>query len=137
MHSVQTWTHGTRREAVDRLTPLLAARVTAGTTPKDPALGPVIRRYKLGSAPLVRDRRSGRSTGRLDRVLAGDLDAFLPEPSAHSEPNPRRGHMSRALTDFEVLTFDCYGTLIDLGSGHLGCTPAPVDDPSRERRLPR
>jgi ATP-dependent Clp protease ATP-binding subunit ClpC len=34
----------------------------------------IIRRYDLSPSPLVRDARSGRSTGRLDRVLAGFLD---------------------------------------------------------------
>jgi protein subunit release factor A len=37
----------------------------------------VVRRYVLGPSPLVKDRRSGRQSGRLDRVLAGDLDLFL------------------------------------------------------------
>ncbi len=30
-----------------------------------------------GSPPLVRDTRSGKSTGRLDLVLYGHLDLFL------------------------------------------------------------
>ena len=53
----------------------LRARIAgAAAMPGGPA---IVRRYRLGPAPLVRDRRTGRTTGRLDRVLKGDLDAFL------------------------------------------------------------
>jgi hypothetical protein len=40
----------------------------------------VVRRYALGAAPLVRDARSGRSTGRIDQVFDGSLDVFLAAP---------------------------------------------------------
>jgi hypothetical protein len=33
--------------------------------------------YTLGPSPLVRDTRSGKSTGRLDLVLDSHLDLFL------------------------------------------------------------
>jgi hypothetical protein len=36
-----------------------------------------VRRYTFGPAPMVRDRRTGRSTGRLDRVLAGELELVV------------------------------------------------------------
>jgi hypothetical protein len=36
-----------------------------------------VRRYRFGANPGVRDRRSGRSTPRLGRVLEGELDSFL------------------------------------------------------------
>jgi peptide chain release factor 2 len=87
MISVHGWTDGSRAEAQDRLRPLLRARVEAA---RDSALNandrpPVVRRYALGPAPLVRDVRSGRVTGRLDQVLEGHLDVFLSTPGA-SQP---------------------------------------------------
>jgi hypothetical protein len=36
----------------------------------------IVRRYRPGRAPLVRDSARGYRTGRLDRVLAGDFDLF-------------------------------------------------------------
>ncbi len=36
----------------------------------------IVRRYRPGRAPLVRDSNRGYRTGRLDRVLAGDFDLF-------------------------------------------------------------
>jgi ATP-dependent Clp protease ATP-binding subunit ClpC len=36
----------------------------------------VVRRYRPGRAPLVRDTARGFRTGRLDRVLAGDFDLY-------------------------------------------------------------
>lgn len=36
----------------------------------------VVRRYREGNSPLVRDSVRGWRTGRLDRVLAGDFDLF-------------------------------------------------------------
>jgi ATP-dependent Clp protease ATP-binding subunit ClpC len=36
----------------------------------------VVRRYRPGRSPLVRDGVRGYRTGRLDRVLAGDFDVF-------------------------------------------------------------
>ena len=36
----------------------------------------VVRRYRPGRAPLVRDSARGYRTGRLDRVLAGDFDLY-------------------------------------------------------------
>ena len=36
----------------------------------------VVRRYRPGRAPLVRDSVRGYRTGRLDRVLAGDFDLY-------------------------------------------------------------
>ena len=34
----------------------------------------VVRRYQLGGSGVIRDRRTGRSTGRVDRVLGGELE---------------------------------------------------------------
>ncbi len=50
---------------------LAAAAATADTAPREPS---ITRRYQLGSAGVVRDQRSGRSTGRVDRVLGGELE---------------------------------------------------------------
>ena len=36
----------------------------------------IVRRYRPGKAPLVRDAVRGYRTGRLDRVLAGDFDLY-------------------------------------------------------------
>jgi protein subunit release factor A len=75
--SVRTWTEGTKAQAIERLRPLLRARVDASRTAADGGRPSVVRRYCLGPAPLVRDVRSGRSTGRLDQVFEGHLDLFL------------------------------------------------------------
>jgi ATP-dependent Clp protease ATP-binding subunit ClpC len=53
-----------------------------GRTPGEPkapamlAASVVVRRYRPGKSPLVRDSVRGYRTGRLDRVLAGDFDLF-------------------------------------------------------------
>ncbi len=70
MTSLRAHTAGPETEALARLLPLLTARARA----EPPAAVAVVRRYHLGPSPLVRDRRSGRQTGRLEQVLAGDLD---------------------------------------------------------------
>ena len=36
----------------------------------------IVRRYRPGKSPLVRDGVRGYRTGRLDRVLAGDFDLY-------------------------------------------------------------
>src|SRR5205823_2132132 len=45
-------------------------------------------RYTLGPSPLVRDTRSGKTTGRLDLVLDGHLDIFL-MPADEQRPHFR------------------------------------------------
>jgi hypothetical protein len=75
--SVTAWTAARRAEAVERLLPWLLARLLEPAARGAPAGGPgLVRRYVLGPSPRVRDRRSGRDTGRLDRVLSGDRDVF-------------------------------------------------------------
>jgi len=76
MTAVRAWTDGPKAEAGERLRPLLAARVEA-TRIESSEQPSFVRRYVLGPAPLVRDVRSRRSTGRLDRVLQGHIDVFL------------------------------------------------------------
>jgi ATP-dependent Clp protease ATP-binding subunit ClpC len=49
-----------------------ALRAAAETEPTTA----IVRRYRPGRAPLVRDSVRGYRTGRLDRVLAGDFDLF-------------------------------------------------------------
>jgi ATP-dependent Clp protease ATP-binding subunit ClpC len=85
MVSVRVWADGGKTEAVKRLQPLLRARIDAAA---EPVAGrpPVVRRYTLGPAALVRDLRSGRTTGRLDQVLEGQLDVFLVPPGAERVP---------------------------------------------------
>jgi hypothetical protein len=81
MISVRGWTDGTRAQAVERLRPLLRARVDAARAAADAGgRPPVVRRYGLGPQPLVRDVRTGRSTGRVEQVLDGQLDVFLLPP---------------------------------------------------------
>jgi peptide chain release factor 2 len=78
--TLRAWTDRSRPEALEGLLPLLRARVAAaGTVPPD-GRSPVVRRYDLGPAPLVRDTRTGRTTGRIEQVLDGDLDRFLTAP---------------------------------------------------------
>jgi ATP-dependent Clp protease ATP-binding subunit ClpC len=82
MISVRGWTDGTKTEAVERLRPVLRARVEAARNAQTETASrpPVVRRYGLGPAPLVRDVRTGRSTGRVEQVLEGHLDLFLLPP---------------------------------------------------------
>jgi ATP-dependent Clp protease ATP-binding subunit ClpC len=80
MTAVRAWTDGSQAQAIERLGPLLKARVEAvRSSPSNSSvnLPPVIRRYVLGPSPYVRDLRVGRTTGRLDLVLKGHLDPFL------------------------------------------------------------
>jgi len=65
---------GRAEEAREKLEPLLKARVAAPEVSGEAAM---VRYYRLGPAPMVSDHRSGRKTGRLDRVLAGELESFL------------------------------------------------------------
>jgi protein subunit release factor B len=75
MTTLRAWSDLSRAEAVEHLRPLLQARIAAGR--QDSTSGRVIRRYTLSPAPLVRDTRSGKTTGRLDDVLDGHLDQFF------------------------------------------------------------
>jgi ATP-dependent Clp protease ATP-binding subunit ClpC len=75
MTTLHAWTDRSRADAVGLLRPLLQARVTSAGL--ESAGGEVIRRYTLSPAPLVRDTRSGLSSGRLDEVLDGCLEQFL------------------------------------------------------------
>jgi peptide chain release factor 2 len=83
MISVRGWCEGTKAEALDRMKMLLSARLQAQkqTTPEAASRPPMVRRYRLGPSTLVRDQRTGRSTGRLDQVLEGHLDMFLLPPA--------------------------------------------------------
>jgi len=78
--SVRGWCDGAKAEAIARMKLLLAARLSAQKQPA-PERPPVVRRYRLGPSTLVRDHRTGRTTGRLDQVLEGHLDMFLSPPA--------------------------------------------------------
>jgi len=79
--SVRAWCDGTRQEAIQRLRPLLWARIEAArTATAADDRPPIIRRYRLGPTTLVRDQRTGRHTARLDQVLQGQMDMFLTQP---------------------------------------------------------
>ena len=71
--SVELWTDLDAGAARAELEPYLAARLAR---PVDGAVD-VVRRYRFGSSPLVRDRRTGYATGRLERVLRGELEPFI------------------------------------------------------------
>ena len=54
-----------------------AARCARGArAAREARAAAIVRRYRPGRAPLVRDSARGYRTGRLDRVLAGDFDLF-------------------------------------------------------------
>jgi ATP-dependent Clp protease ATP-binding subunit ClpC len=78
--TLRAWTDRSRAEAIDRLRPLLRARVATAEMDPTPGRPPMVRRYVFGPAPLVRDGRTGRTTGRLEQVLEGQLDMFLTPP---------------------------------------------------------
>ena len=67
--SVRAWCD--REDALEKLHPVLRARVEQGTPSGDDH---IVRRYRFGPQPFVRDRRTGRRTGRLDQVLNGEVD---------------------------------------------------------------
>jgi hypothetical protein len=69
--TLRAWSGHPKAEAVKRLRALLA-RVTAAE-----GRPPVVRRYCLGPAPLVRDVRSGMSSGRIELIFDGEPDRFL------------------------------------------------------------
>jgi protein subunit release factor A len=82
MISVRVWSGGRKDEGLERATLLLRGRVEVAREGPTPVTSePIVRRYTLGPTPLVRDRVTGRTTGRLDRVLRGDLDLLLAPPS--------------------------------------------------------
>ncbi|HEX3291112.1 MAG TPA: AAA family ATPase, partial [Gaiella sp.] len=62
------------REPGARLDGSALASLARGSIDHAPAANVVIRRYRTGSSPLVRDSARGYRTGNLDRVLAGDFD---------------------------------------------------------------
>jgi protein subunit release factor A len=76
LQPLRAWCDGTREWALERLRPLLAARLAA-TQGSAADSERIVRRYVLGPATKVRDLRSGRTTSRLDRVLDGYLDEFV------------------------------------------------------------
>jgi len=76
MAAVHAWTGGSKESIIERLAPLLEARVAdvqngrAENTPQ-------VRRYRLGPVRGVRDNRTGQKSGRVDAVLDGRLEPFL------------------------------------------------------------
>ena len=82
MTSVHGWCDGTKAQAIERFKTMLRARLDSVEPAAKP---PVVRRYRLGPTTLVRDHRSGRSTGRLDQVLDGHLDMFLVPPATQGK----------------------------------------------------
>ncbi len=67
---------GSREWALERILPLFFASIRQATTPP-PVEERLVRRYQLGPSPRVRDLRTGYATGRLERVLRGDIEMFV------------------------------------------------------------
>jgi len=78
---VVVWTTGDPSAVEDAGLLLLARQSTERAEPST-----VVRRYDFGDQPLVKDSRTGRTTGRLADVLRGDLDRFLLVDSAFPAP---------------------------------------------------
>lgn len=78
MVSLRAWTDGDESVVLERLMPLLQARIQAS---QQAAAGgwedALVRRYRLGPSQLVRDARTGRKSGRLKALFDGHLDGFL------------------------------------------------------------
>jgi len=70
--TLRFWSESDAEAEILRRLPLLSARRAALAA--DPATPTVVRRYGLGSSPVLRDKRTGVSTGRVAQVLGGDLD---------------------------------------------------------------
>ena len=62
------------REPGPRIEGPALAESARGAIHDAPAASNVVRRYRTGPSPLVRDSARGYRTGHLDRVLAGDFD---------------------------------------------------------------
>jgi peptide chain release factor 2 len=77
--SLTAWTDVRKDEILDQLSPLLAARLelSKSSDQQSTAEPRIIRKYRLGRVQLVRDTRTGRKSGRVDDVLAGEIDSFL------------------------------------------------------------
>lgn len=76
MTSLRALTPLAPAEATAPLRVLLAAMLAAeaeGSASRHDELA-VVRRYQLGGSGVIRDRRTGRSTARVDRVLGGELE---------------------------------------------------------------
>jgi peptide chain release factor 2 len=75
MLAVRGWTDAEQRQGVERLKLLLAALVerqaSGGGRSEMPSK---VRVYTLGPSQLVRDNRTGVKTGKLERVLDGELE---------------------------------------------------------------
>jgi ATP-dependent Clp protease ATP-binding subunit ClpC len=71
--SASVWTSAPRDTALAHARLLLESR--GGQPP--PTGDHVVRRYQLGPSPLVKDTRSKSQTGKLHRVLDGEIDEFL------------------------------------------------------------
>ncbi|MEM1451874.1 MAG: AAA family ATPase [Planctomycetota bacterium] len=69
MTSLRAWSPKAGTDAIEPLTGFLAAVLAASAAPHSD----VVRAYGFGPSSVIRDRRSGRSTGRVDRVLGGEL----------------------------------------------------------------
>ena len=75
--SLNVQTDGERKTLSDRLLPLLEARVREASDAEGADDGRIIRTYELGPGGVVKDRRTGERTGRVDDVFQGNLDRFL------------------------------------------------------------
>lgn len=77
LRSLELWAGGPRGTALDRGLFVLHALVEATAQGLHKGPDAIVRHYDFGISPRVKDSRSGRSTTLVERVLKGNLDAFL------------------------------------------------------------
>jgi hypothetical protein len=70
MRSLHAWLGGSRSQATERA--LLLLRTHLGAS--EGSQGALVRRYLLGPTERVHDLRTGKTSHRLDRILAGELE---------------------------------------------------------------
>ena len=94
--AIQKLLDATKQVALSSARLLLRARLAEIEETED-ELGKatIIRRYQLGPTTLVKDKRSGKQTGRLDRVLEGDLDMFFQTSAPDGAGREVRSRSSR------------------------------------------
>ena len=78
LRSTEFWTAGPKEMALDRGLMVLWAETE--DRDRQPVTDAIIRQYDLGLAPKVKDRRTGRTTTRVDQLFKGYLAQLLLTP---------------------------------------------------------
>lgn len=84
MISLRVHSDGTRQSLEERFVPLMKSYVSAYQSRGPIDEGRIIRIYETGSTGVVRDRRTGIRSGRVDKIFRGHLDRFLRLPEINS-----------------------------------------------------